>query len=77
MTCPFAAGKYMLSCDASRISYVPSDEESSEYCTDGKHERYRLCANYRYAVWNGLTPVPLPEPRQRPDSGCQRKREIL
>ncbi|MDH4161852.1 MAG: hypothetical protein OEW15_04075 [Nitrospirota bacterium] len=66
MACPFAAGAYMLSCGASQITYVPTRREISEYCADKKYEQYRLCAYYRHAVWNGLTPVSLPKQQERP-----------
>lgn len=65
MTCPFVVGTYMLSCGASRVTYVPSSFELNEYCSDNKYERYRLCGYYRHVVWSGLKTVTPPDHLER------------
>ena len=43
MVCRFFLGKYLLSCNAGRRAYMPSDFEMREYC---RSSRCKICPFY-------------------------------
>jgi predicted secreted acid phosphatase len=48
MKCPYLEGTYFQWCKASKESYIPSQFEFKEYCTNGG---YKVCPGYYKAEY--------------------------